>query len=60
MPLEFDHSCVCLRQGVADCNGDKLYAYDLEDKTRLSAKDFNGLKAACNSTGNTRPVPRRK
>ena len=33
---------------VADDYDDKLYAYDLEDKTRVPAKDFNGLRAAGN------------
>ena len=33
---------------VVDDGDDKLYAYDLEDKTRVSAKDFDGLKAAGN------------
>ena len=33
---------------VADDADDKLYAYDLDDKTRVSAKDFDGLKAAGN------------
>ena len=31
---------------VAGDSDDKLYAYDLEDKTRVSAKDFDGLIAA--------------
>jgi len=33
---------------VADWKDGKLYAYDLEDKTRVPVKDFNGLKAAGN------------
>ena len=33
---------------VADNSDGKLYAYDLEDKTRVPAKDFNSLKAAGN------------
>ena len=37
---------------VADWDDDKIYAYDLEEKARVPAKDFNGLKAA----GNEDPV----
>ena len=33
---------------VADWEGDKLYAWDLDGKAWVAAKDFNGLKAAGN------------
>ena len=34
---------------VADWEEDKLYAYDLDGKGRVAAKEFNGLKAAGNN-----------
>ena len=34
---------------VADIGDSRIYAYNLEDKTRVSAKDFDGLKAAGNN-----------
>ena len=44
---------------VADWEDDKLYAYDLEDKTRVSGKDFDGLGRRRATTDPARHLVRR-